>query len=141
MTRREGTPTRYAMVPAAESGSATIWVLAAGGLVLAAGLLAAVLGMAVLTRHRVEAAADLAALAAADAAVFGPGVACGDARRVAAAGAGTLTTCTLSNGVADVVVVQRGPGVLARLPAVSARSRAGPGGSRRLSGERSGSGR
>lgn len=127
MTGRERTATGYP-TPAAESGSATIWVLAAGGLVLAAGLVAALLGAAVVTRHRVEAAADLAALAAADAAIFGPATACERAGRVAAAGAGTLMSCTLSNGVADVVVVVRGSGLLAHLGPVAARARAGPGG-------------
>lgn len=110
----------------AESGSATVWVLIASGLVLAAGLLAILLSAAVLTRHRAEAAADLAALAAADAALQGPAAACGRARRVAAAGGATLVSCALLDATAEVVVRLPATGVLGRLPPVQARSRAGP---------------
>lgn len=110
-----------------ESGSATIWVLTASGLVLAAGLLVTLLSVAVLTRHRAEAAADLAALAAADAALQGRAAACGRAGRVAAAGGATLVSCVLVNATAEVVVRLPPTGLLGRLPPVSARSRAGPG--------------
>lgn len=111
-----------------EVGSATVWVLTASALVLAAGLLATVLSAAVLTRHRAEAAADLAALAAADAALQGRAAACARAGRVAAAGNAILVSCTLTNVTAQVVVKVPGRGVLGRLPPVSARSRAGPAG-------------
>ncbi len=103
-------------------------MLTASALVLAAGLLATVLSAAVLTRHRAEAAADLAALAAADAALQGRAAACARAGRVAAAGNAILVSCTLANVTAQVVVKVPGRGVLGRLPPVSARSRAGPGG-------------
>src|SRR4051794_37521944 len=67
-----------------DRGSATVLVLAA---VLLAALLAVatgLLGSAVLASHRARAAADLSALAAADAvALHGPTAACGAAQKVA----------------------------------------------------------
>ena len=50
---------------APDDGSASIWVLGCGVLVLVVGMVAAMRGAAVLARHRAESAADLAALAAA----------------------------------------------------------------------------
>lgn len=51
---------------AGDRGSATIWVVAGGVLVLLVAMVAVIRGSAVLARERAEAAADLAALAAAD---------------------------------------------------------------------------
>lgn len=124
-----------------QRGSATVWMLSVAGLVLAAALVGALVAAAVLTRHRAEAAADLAALAAADAALTGPRAACEQARRVVVAGEGTLVKCTLSGAVAEVRVQLRGPGLLARLPPAAAGSRAGPGGWRPLSDGRAATGR
>lgn len=112
----------------ADVGSATVWVLTASALVLAAGLVATVLSAAVLARHRAEAAADLGALAAADAALQGRAAACARAGRVAAAGKAVLVRCVVSNATAEVVVEVPGRGVLGRLAPASARSRAGPAG-------------
>jgi secretion/DNA translocation related TadE-like protein len=90
-----------------QRGSGTVLVLA---LAAVAALLAAavgLLGAAVLARHRVEAAADLGALAAAGA----PGGAdCGRAGAVVAAGGGTLVACTaLTDGTVLVRVTRSGP--------------------------------
>lgn len=112
----------------AEAGSATVWVLVASALVGAAGLIGVLLTSAVLTRHRAETAADLAALAAADGVLQGRAVACRRAARVAAADSATLVSCRLAAATAEVVVSVPARGVLAKLPPVRARSRAGPAG-------------
>ena len=48
-----------------DRGSAGVWLLACGALLLAVAAVVVVRGLAVLARHRAESAADLAALAAA----------------------------------------------------------------------------
>lgn len=113
-----------------QAGSATIWMLTVCGLVVAAAVVALQLAVAVLIRHRAEAAADLAALAAADAALQGRPAACARAGRVAAAGAATLVSCTLADATAEVVVSVPARLLLGRFPPVVARSRAGPAGIR-----------
>jgi secretion/DNA translocation related TadE-like protein len=85
MTRRGGRP---------DAGSASVWVLALAALVLALAVAVELRTVAVLARHRVEAAADLAALAAAGA--IGTAAApCAGAAEVAAANHGVLTACVL----------------------------------------------
>ncbi len=87
-------------------------------------VLAAVLGLvaAVGGRHRAEAAADLAALAAAGQAVRGEEVACGRAGDVAAGTGGRIVLCRVRGGEAlvEVEVALR----VAVLGAVTARGRA-----------------
>ncbi|NGN69167.1 flp pilus-assembly TadE/G-like family protein [Streptomyces sp. A7024] len=78
-------------------------------------------GQAVLARHRAGAAADLAALAAADTALRGPGTACAEARRVAAAQRTTLVRCAVTGEVSDVSVAARAGPFEPRV-----RARAGP---------------
>ncbi|MFI1713894.1 Rv3654c family TadE-like protein [Streptomyces litmocidini] len=79
------------------------------------------LGQAVAARHRAGGAADLAALAAADRALWGEAEACAAASRVAVAQGAELARCAVRDGVADVTArVVRGP----YRPEV--RSRAGP---------------
>ncbi|WP_256260164.1 helicase [Streptomyces atratus] len=79
------------------------------------------LGQVVAVRHRAGGAADLAALAAADRALQGPGAACGAAEQVAAAQGAVVVRCAVRGEVADVTArVSFGP----YEPAV--RSRAGP---------------
>lgn len=75
-----------------ENGSATIWVLACGALLLAVAYVAVLRSAAVLARHRAEAAADLAALAAAGR-IGVDGDVCGAARSVATANAASLRDC------------------------------------------------
>ncbi len=80
------------------------------------------LGQAVAARHRAGGAADLAALAAADRALWGEAEACAAASRVAAAQGAELAGCAVRGEVAEVTArVVRGP----YRPEV--RSRAGPG--------------
>ena len=61
---------------AGERGSATVWVVALSGVLAAIGVAAVLVGAAVVGRHRATAAADLAALAAAEHAVRGDPGAC-----------------------------------------------------------------
>jgi secretion/DNA translocation related TadE-like protein len=75
-----------------DRGSASIWVVACCALLLAIAAAAALRASAVLTRHRAEAAADLAALAAAGR--LGTGTSpCPAAARVAAANHAVLRAC------------------------------------------------
>ncbi|MEV6329586.1 Rv3654c family TadE-like protein [Streptomyces sp. NPDC051909] len=105
----------------ADRGAATVWTaFAACALCVVFGADLA-LGQAVAARHRAGAAADLAALAAADRALWGEADACGAAGRVAAAQGAVLPRCRVREDVADVTArVEVGPW------AVEIRSRAGP---------------
>jgi secretion/DNA translocation related TadE-like protein len=76
-------------------GSATIWVVSLCALLVVIATVVTVRGLAVLARHRAEAAADLAALAAAGRIGLG-GDACAAARRTAAANDATVTSCRLT---------------------------------------------
>lgn len=75
-----------------DRGSASIWVLAGAALVLLAAFVFAVRATATLARHRAQAAADLAALAAAGQVGVGPDP-CRVAADVARANAAVLHTC------------------------------------------------
>ena len=78
-------------------------------------------GAAVVTRHRVTGAADLAALAAASRLTEGDENACEQARRVAEANRSTLGRCTVSGWEVVVEVSATTP-----FGPVSAQARAGP---------------
>lgn len=79
------------------------------------------LGQAVAARHQAGGAADLAALAAADRALWGAADACGTAARVARAQGAEVVRCTLRGEIVDVTARARfGP----YAPVV--RARAGP---------------
>lgn len=92
-----------------DRGAASIWVLTGAVLVLLVGVLATLRATAVLARHRAEAAADLAALAAAGRIGFGTD-ACAAARAVAADNHATLARCRLGldvdgrSGIVDVTI-------------------------------------
>lgn len=104
----------------ADRGAATVWTaFAACALCVVFGAILA-LGQAVAARHRAGAAADLAALAAADRALWGEADACAAAGRVAAAQAAELTRCRVREDIADVTARVAGPWP------VEIRSRAGP---------------
>ena len=81
-------------------------------------------GAAVIARHRAQAAADLAALAAARGLPAGPAGACRDADAVGAAMGVTLTTCRVDGLDVLVSVRVENPGPLGRAALASAR--AGP---------------
>ncbi|MFJ3768563.1 Rv3654c family TadE-like protein [Streptomyces sp. NPDC090082] len=93
-----------------DRGAATVWAaFAACALCVVFGAVLA-LGQAVAARHRAGGAADLAALAAADRALWGEGAACGAASRVAVAQGGELVRCAVTDAVSEVTVrVVRGP--------------------------------
>lgn len=76
-----------------DRGSATIWVLGLGAVILAVAMLTVLRGSAVLARHRLERAADLTALAAAQQ-IGRAGQPCAAASRIAAANTATLVSCT-----------------------------------------------
>lgn len=109
-----------------DRGSATIW--AAGVImVIAVALMFVVEDIgAVHTRHRAEAAADLAALAAAERAVDGPAAACARAQALADRFGVTITSCRLRGWDAYLDVTAALPIGLGRFGMAHARSRAGP---------------
>jgi secretion/DNA translocation related TadE-like protein len=96
------------------------------------GAVAAVLGgllwfaIAVVTRHRAESAADLAALAAAGNAAAGEERACADARWVTEQMDVELLSCRLSGWDALVEVTAAAPAGLGIFGPAAARARAGP---------------
>ncbi|MFF8275256.1 Rv3654c family TadE-like protein [Streptomyces lateritius] len=108
---------------AGDEGMATVWTaFVACALCVVFGAVLA-LGQAVAARHRAGGAADLAALAAADRALWGERGACEAAARVAGAQGAALVRCSVRGDVADVTAaVALGP----YRPAV--RARAGPAG-------------
>jgi secretion/DNA translocation related TadE-like protein len=114
---------------ARDEGSATIWVLTLCVVVWSAAVAAASVGAALVARHRAESAADLAALAAAQAAVRGDADSCGRAARVAAATGVRLVGCRLgADGSVLVITEVRAPGLVAQwtgMPPARARARAG----------------
>jgi secretion/DNA translocation related TadE-like protein len=112
--------------PPHDQGVATVWAAAGVAVIMAALLVGVHLGAAVIARHRAEAAADLAALAAAGIAVEGAGPACRKAAEIAAAMDGTVTTCRL---VAWDALVEVQVPIAVALPGTShaaGRARAGP---------------
>ncbi|SDN33485.1 helicase/secretion neighborhood TadE-like protein [Allokutzneria albata] len=84
------------------------------------------LGSALIHRHRAEAAADLAALAAAGQAASGVAASCRAAERVAARMGVAITSCRLDGWDALVEVRARANGPLPFVVPVVARARAGP---------------
>ncbi|UJV46670.1 MULTISPECIES: Rv3654c family TadE-like protein [unclassified Streptomyces] len=86
----------------ADRGSATVW--AVGAIAVLCAVFGAVLafGQAVVIRHQAEAAADLAALAAADHWMKGAEGACATAERVAQAQGGRLVRCAVEGEISDV---------------------------------------
>jgi secretion/DNA translocation related TadE-like protein len=82
-----------------ERGSASVWVVVAGLLVLLAATVVAARTEAVLARHRAGVAADLAALAAAGQIGVRPTEElCSRAAKVAAADGGSVVSCTADLG-------------------------------------------
>jgi len=109
-----------------ERGSATLVAVAMMAVLMSITLGGTVVGSAVIARHRAQAAADLAALAAAGRIASGPQSACGFAGSVAAANGAKVSGCTVEE--LDVVVtveVAVSLGSLGIAPAAAA-ARAGP---------------
>ena len=108
-------------LPGDERGSAAVSGVVAMLLLIVVTITGAQIGAAVVVRHRVTGAADLAALAAATSLPDGDESACEQARRVAEANRADLESCSV-NGWEVVVVVS----AITPFGPVSARSRAGP---------------
>lgn len=80
-----------------DTGSASIWVLAAALLLAVVGTAGTLRGLAVLARHRAEAAADLAALAAAGRIGLGSDY-CARAADIAARNGARIASCRVDLG-------------------------------------------
>lgn len=112
-----------------QRGAATLWVLGLASILwftAVAGLLVADIRA---LRHQAGAAADLAALAGARNAWHGSKRACDVAGSVARANGGSLRTCVIRAGIADVTVEIALParfGPLTTADGVMMRARAGP---------------
>ena len=114
------------MSKGADRGSATVWALVTIA-VLAAGLAVVVcVGTGVLTRHRADAAADVAALTAATHVLDGPAAACARARAAAAANGARLLRCSVRGALSVVTVERAAPPWLAWAGDVTSRAWAGP---------------
>jgi secretion/DNA translocation related TadE-like protein len=101
------------------------------GAMTAAALTILAAGQALAVRHRAGAAADLAALAAADRVVEGAGSACAHGDSIARANGARLVRCEITGDVVDVLVEVPPPGIslppgVPGLPSVRARARAAP---------------
>ena len=109
-----------------ERGSVTMVVLVLGLLIATTAAAVTTRGVAVIDRHRTQAAADLAALAGAGRAIEGGAAACAAAAAIARRNGAVLASCTVSGEVVDIEVtsVVR----IARLGGwtVVRRARAGP---------------
>ena len=109
----------------ADTGSATVWGLMLCVLLIAAGAVLVLIAQVAVARHRVAAAADLTALAAAARPVEPGG--CSFAARVAVTSEARLRSCRISGDTAEVTLELPLRGWLAQLPPARARARAGPG--------------
>lgn len=98
-----------------------MWAAMAATTICAVFAVVLALGQVVVVRHRAASAADLAALAAADRALWGPRIACRRAAEVAGSQGAEVVRCALAGEVADVTATARlGP------YAPTVRARAGP---------------
>lgn len=109
-----------------DSGAATVFAAIVSMGLLAVFWFGAQLGAAVITRHRAEGAADLAALAAAAHVMRGSDFACARGRAVTEGMRVTMASCRLDGHDARVRVRLDVPGPLSVMGPVNARARAGP---------------
>jgi secretion/DNA translocation related TadE-like protein len=110
----------------ADDGVATVVAVGALAGLIVVTAVAVSLGGAVSTRHRLEAAADLAALAAAAHAVQGTEAGCGAARRVTEGMAARLIACRLADWDVEVEVSAGASLPFVAPVAAHAYARAGP---------------
>lgn len=108
-----------------EGGSAVPFAMACVGVLCLLGAALGVVTAMVHAHRQAQSAADLAALAAADAA--GSGLdACGAGRAVAAANDALVVSCSLDGRDVTVTVTVDGPRWLGQTADLSAQARAGP---------------
>lgn len=124
--RRSGHAGRRDERRRAERGSATVWLLAAMGVVTAAALAMGLLAAGEVVRRRAAAAADAAALAGAEAVDAGDGSVCATAAAFARADGARLSRCAVAGTVVSVTVETDLPGPLRLTGPISARAAAGP---------------
>jgi len=108
-----------------DRGSATVWALAIGLVIVSTATVLALAGAASVARHRAQAAADLAAIAAALQVWDGEVAACARADDVSARNGARLVACRLDD-LDAVVTVEVSPPLLARFGSARASARAGP---------------
>jgi secretion/DNA translocation related TadE-like protein len=109
-----------------ERGSATVLVAGMVVVLMMLVVLGLQIGGAVVTRHRVAAAADLAALAAAGQLAAGADHPCERARQVAERMSATTTACRVAEWEVYVSVTARPPSWAALSGTANAHARAGP---------------
>ncbi|WP_033292929.1 Rv3654c family TadE-like protein [Amycolatopsis jejuensis] len=111
--------------PPNDAGVATVWTALAATTLIGVTVLVWWIAVAISARHRVEAAADLGALAAAAHAADGPTTACARAAEVADHEKAVVTSCRWHNRDA-FVEVRAAVAPMPGLPAPTAKARAGP---------------
>ena len=112
--------------PERDRGAASIFVLAVGLVLVAAGMAGAAIGTARVARHEAQVAADLGALAGGGRAIYGEPAACAWAARFAAANRARITQCRVT-GLEIVIRVRVETRPLPGLTRhASATARAGP---------------
>ncbi|HYO39040.1 MAG TPA: Rv3654c family TadE-like protein [Nocardioidaceae bacterium] len=108
-----------------QRGSAAVLATVLLGVLACSAVLVAAFGGAVVAQRRVEAAADLGALAGASAALRGePG--CTAAASIASANDARVLACTVSGEIVELRVVRETRRVLGLRFTVTSRARAGP---------------
>ncbi|MGW0711616.1 Rv3654c family TadE-like protein [Streptomyces sp. NPDC002643] len=95
-------PGRLRRAGRSDRGSATVWVVGVLAVLCVVFGAALAVGQAVVVRHRAAAAADLAALAAADHWMKGGEAACATAERVARAQDSRVVRCEVEGEISDV---------------------------------------
>ncbi len=109
-----------------DRGVATVWAAGAIAVLVSLAVFGLHLGEAMVVRHQVESAADLAALAGAATVVAGEQYACTQARRVTDRMRVQLTSCQIRGWDVLVDVAAQPEGWLGSLGAATGRARAGP---------------
>lgn len=109
-----------------DCGSMTVWAAAATMVIGLCASVALAYGTAVIGRHRVETAADLAALAAAGHGAEGAVIACRAAAVTAGRNGGSLRACRMAGGDVEVEVTRPVTIVGREVRTAVARARAGP---------------
>lgn len=109
-----------------DRGVATVWAAGAIAVLVSIAMFGLHLGEAMVVRHQVESAADLAALAGAVTVVAGEQYACSRAGRVTDRMRVHLSSCQVSSWTVRVEVTAQPTGWLASLGTATGRARAGP---------------
>ncbi|WP_433258684.1 Rv3654c family TadE-like protein [Streptosporangium sp. CA-135522] len=110
-----------------DRGSATIWAVGLIALIFAVATAVMFAGAARVARHRVQAAADLSALAAARLAFAAPDRGCAEASSLAESNGARIMRCVVgADGIADVQAVVRLSLPVVGDRAITADARAGP---------------